>query len=76
MLSSSQDQLKKNEKINVFEDAVLMHVTEKMPPFDLCNNHYQIQRSGRQKTVSFVLHASISLLPSRVRETKTETISQ
>lgn len=39
MLSSSQDQL---EKMNVFEDAVLMHVAEKMPPLDLSNNHYQI----------------------------------
>lgn len=33
-----------------------MHVTEKMPPFDLCNNHYQMQRSEQQKLCTSCLN--------------------
>lgn len=62
-------------KKNVFEDAVFVHVTEKLSHPDPCNKPYQGQRTGQQKIVSFVLHASVSLLPSRLRETKTETVS-
>lgn len=51
---------------NVFEDAVFVHVTEQEP--------YQTQRIGQQKTVSFALHASVSLLSSRLR--KTDKISK